>query len=131
MQTVSWFSHSHQCTVYFCFLLEKNTLSFTCSACQTTKLLRWSAILDKVVCAVNKGQGCIKHLNPFACGGLPGFLIAKVHSFKVKRLVSPLSLVLLSTGTFGCIYYCYRFLNSVTLLLSLWTYPSGKKDGSI
>lgn len=73
---------------------------FICLACQTLKLLKWSVVLDKVVCAVNKGQECIKRPNPFACNGYPGFVIAKVHSFKVKRLVPRLSLVSLSTGTF-------------------------------
>lgn len=65
--------------------------------------------MDKVVCAMNKGQECIKRPNPFACNGYPGFVIAKVHSFKVKRLVPRLSLVSLSTGTFRCICDCCSF----------------------
>lgn len=68
---------------------KRKPLSFICLACQTPKLLKWSVVLDKVVCAVNKGQECIKRPNPFACNGYPGFVIAKVHSFKLKRLVSP------------------------------------------
>lgn len=63
---------------------------------------------------MNKGQECIKRPNPFACNGYPGFVIAKVHSFKVKRLVPRLSLVSLSTSTFRCIRDCCIFLDTTT-----------------
>lgn len=76
--------------------------------------------MDKVVGAVNKGQECIKRPNPFACNGYPGFVIAKVHSFKVKRLVPRLSLVSLSTRTFKCICDCCSFLDATATFLRLY-----------
>lgn len=125
MHTFSWLSHPHQCTLYFCSLLLKKPPSFICLACQTPKLLKWSVVLDKVVCAVNKGQECIKRPNPFACNGYPGFVIAKVHSFKVKKLVPRLSLVSLSTSTFRCICDCCSFFgHEHRVFMSIFTSAS-------
>lgn len=89
-------------------LKEPARLSYAWPA-KPPKLLKWSVVLDKVVCAVNKGQECIKRPNPLACNGYPGFVIAKVPSFKVKRLVPRPCLVSLCTATFRCICDCCSF----------------------
>lgn len=102
--------------ISYCLLLKKPH-SFIC---QTPKLLKWSVALDKVVRPVNKGQECIKHPNPLTCNGYPGFVIAKVHSFKVKRLVPRLSPVSLSTCAFRCICDCCSFLDMNTTFLYLY-----------